>query len=98
MNQVTVQLENDVFQLMGELNLDSVPDALSKFEKLLVQAGDAVVIDLEGVTRIDSGGVAFLVECLRLLQIQNKSTKFSHLPEQMQEMAKVSGLQHLLKV
>lgn len=98
MNQVAVQLEDDTFQLTGELNLDSVPDVLNEFEKLLAQAGDAVVIDLVGVTRIDSGGVALLVECLRLLQLKDKTVKFSHLPGQMLEMAKVSGLEHLLKV
>ena len=98
MSQVTVQLEDDTFQLAGELNLESVPDALNKFEKLLTQAGEAVLIDLQGVTRIDSGGVALLVECLRLLQLKNKTAKFSHLPEQLLEMAKLSGLEHLLKV
>ncbi|MDH5485468.1 MAG: STAS domain-containing protein [Gammaproteobacteria bacterium] len=98
MSQATVQLEGEICRFSGELNLDSVPEALNKFETLMAQVGESVLIDLQGVTRIDSGGVAFLVECLRLLQLQNKSVKFSHLPEQMLEMAKLSGLQNLLKV
>lgn len=98
MNNTQVQFNGEVLQVSGELNLKTVPDALAQFESLPLNSVQSVQIDLEGVTRSDSAGVALLIEYIRQLRLGNISVTVSHLPAQMQEMAELSGLIPLLEM
>jgi phospholipid transport system transporter-binding protein len=97
MSTPEIQFNGGTLQVSGELNLKSVPDALSQFESLPVTSAESVLIDLDGVTRSDSAGVALLIEYIRQLRLADVPVTVSHLPAQMQEMAQLSGLDQLLE-
>ena len=55
-------------------------------------------IDLAKVPHSDSAGVALLIAWTRLSHEQNKTLEVINLPEQMQAIIKVSGLENLLPI
>lgn len=81
--------------LSGELVFSSVP-------ALLEQAGEeisgqsSIEVDLKGIIRSDSAGLALLVEWLRESERKGNSIRFVNVPEQMMLIARVSGLDEIL--
>ncbi len=89
--------DGQTLNISGDLDRQTVPDLLPQLEARLQQhAGKQVCINLQGVTRSDSAGLALLVECRRLMRLQQGSVCFEDLPEQMQHMAQISGLTDFL--
>lgn len=82
-------------QLSGVLDLDSVPELLSALETLSYDA-PAVAVDLSGVARADSAGVALLVAWMRLARQAQRDIRFLNMPSQMHNIARVSGLDAIL--
>ena len=91
--------DSNKYAIEGELNMQTVP-AISKqlVELIPAIAGDKIVLDLESVSRSDSAGVALLVEAMQLAKKANLSLHFTNLPQQMSEIAKLSGLLEILGV
>ena len=83
--------------LSGELTFDTVNSVRQQGMGLLSSDGPDI-IDLKGVTHSDSAGIALLLEWLREAKRLNKHIHFINMPQQMQAIAKVSGLQELLPV
>jgi phospholipid transport system transporter-binding protein len=92
----SIRLVDDTLQVSGELNAATVPGLLGEAEVLFKQSGEQINIDLAEVTRADSSGLALLIEWMRNARIQNRQLRFLRLPEQMREMARVSGIEALL--
>ncbi len=90
------KLDTHHFQVEGELNLATAPDLLQSMLTQFPADGSEVQIDLEGVTRSDSAGLALLVEWLRLAEKQDITLRFHNLPDQLREIARVSDLLPLL--
>ena len=84
------------FVVEGELNLTTVPTLLQAIHEQFPTSGSAVHIDLAGVTRSDSAGLAFLVEWLRLARTRGIRLQFHNLPSQLREIARISDLTPLL--
>jgi len=84
----------------GELNHQTVPALLKQSGELLFRGdgnpGGDIAVDLNAVSRADSAGVALLIEWLRQAKRNNKTIRFSNMPEQMHEIATVSGVDKLL--
>ena len=60
-------------------------------------AGDAAItIDLSGVTKIDSAGLALLLEWLRWGQAGHLQLRFVALPEKLLAIARLSGVEEML--
>ncbi len=80
--------------ISGELTLARVP-ALLRELKALAAAG---VIDLAGVTRVDSAGLALLLELTRRASVQDRSIEWRNAPPALASLATffgVSGMLHL---
>jgi len=81
--------------IRGELTFASVPvlweDCCSRFS-----GSDELDIDLSGVQRSDSAGLALLVECVRNAHQTGKSIRFFNIPAQMLAIARVSSLDQVL--
>lgn len=95
----SVRFEQDspeVFRIVGELNMSSVPQLLADMASLFNDNGQTRVIDLSDVSRSDSAGLALLLEWLRLARERDIQLSFRNLPEQMQAIIQVSGLQQLI--
>jgi len=85
------------FVLRGELSFSTVTALSEKSSDLLWQA-EQVTLDLEGVTRTDSAGLALLIEWLRIARRKGKTIQFRNIPQQMMAVAEVVGLDRLLPV
>lgn len=56
----------------------------------------AVTINLGAVTRIDSAGLALLLEWLRLARLERRAVQFTALPDKLLAIARISGVDGLL--
>ena len=90
------KLDSHHFQVEGELNFATAPELLQTMLGQFPSSGSEVRIDLAGVTRSDSAGLALLVEWLRLAQKQGVTLQFHNLPVQLREIARISDLLPLL--
>lgn len=82
-------------QVSGELSLRTVPQLWHTAEGLIREAG-RVEIDLRGVSRSDSAGLALLVEWMRQAREAGKEIRFLNIPRQMLAIARVSSLDRVL--
>jgi len=80
----------------GELSFATVPAIVAQGAKMVAQCSRRVVIDLGGVERADSAGLALLVEWMRVARGRRKSIVFREIPEQMLALARVSELDRIL--
>jgi phospholipid transport system transporter-binding protein len=77
------------WQLRGELSFDTVSALLAN---IIQQSTPPQVLDLHAVTRIDSAGLALLIE----LRKQFNTLIFKNIPPQIHTLAKVSEVENLL--
>ena len=88
-----------IYTIEGELNMQTVPAISAKLSALILAVNEkTVTFDLSSVSRSDSAGVALLVEIMQLAKLAGLSLSFSHLPQQMQDIAGVSGLLDILPI
>ncbi|UCH54151.1 MAG: STAS domain-containing protein [Pseudomonadota bacterium] len=80
----------------GELTFDTVPALLSADGPILAGEGP-IRVDLAGVTRADSAGLALMVEWLRRAQAGGRELRFFNIPRQVEHLMQVSGLERVLK-
>lgn len=82
-----------------------LPEALTfaTTPQLYLQTGEMfdtplprLTFDLAGVQRVDSAGLALLLEWLREARRRSKEIRFENIPEQLAAIAKVSGLNGIL--
>lgn len=84
------------FALYGELSFFTVTDALLKASRLFNKQESQLVIDLSGLTRVDSAGLAVLLEWMVLARAESQQIRFANLPGQLLGIARVSGVDRLL--
>ncbi len=97
MNNAAIQaLGEGRFLLTGDLDFDDVPQLLDASAAMFAHEGARLVMDLSGVRRTTSVGLALMVEWLRRARHTNKSIEFHNVPAQMLSMAKISGLDGIL--
>ncbi|MDX1824099.1 MAG: STAS domain-containing protein [Thiohalomonadales bacterium] len=89
--QISQQNSNH-FMVEGELNLMTVPALLQAMIDRLPANGSEAHIDLAGVTRTDSAGLALLVEWLRQARVREIRLQFHNLPSQLRDIARISDL------
>ncbi len=63
----------------------------------LIGDNERVRVDLTGVERVDSAGLALAVEWYRLARERHASLEFVGQPEQMLDLARASSLQFLFQ-
>ncbi|WP_273456402.1 STAS domain-containing protein [Nevskia ramosa] len=80
-------------QVDGALDFKHVPQWLDK-AKELAAAGE---LDLAGVTRADSAGLALLLELTRRAQALGKPLQLRNPPAQLVELSRFFGLDTLLR-
>jgi len=83
------------WKLSGNIDFSTVSGLLQSTPRNFAASGD-VRLDLSGVRRADSAGLALLVEWLRESGRGGHSIAFLNMPEQMQSIADVCGLMEIL--
>ena len=92
-----LEIDGDTLRLRGELDVATVTDVLEAGRSAIAAlSGERVVLDLSGVTRSDSAGVALVVDWLRAARRRSLELVVESMPPQMTHIAEVSGLAGLL--
>ena len=82
------------YTISGELTFTTVPN-LWRAGFGRVGAGQ-VQMDLSGITRVDSAGIALLIELIRTIRKRGGDVSLEHAPPQLMAIATVSGLDTVL--
>ena len=93
----TAQLHGETpeaWRLEGELSFATIPALLADIE----QRGELPrELDLAGVTRSDSAGLALLVELAGRASRHDHALRLSNFPAQLVSLAEISGVRELLE-
>jgi phospholipid transport system transporter-binding protein len=81
----------------GDLTFATVTELFDLAPQKFEQQSD-LVINLAGVTRSDSAGLALVIEWIRFANNNHKSIVFQNIPDQMLAIAHASGLDELIPV
>ena len=88
---------NGHWLLEGELGFATVPGVL-RHAGADMRGLDRIRVDLKGVTRADSAGLALLVEWLRESERAGVPIRFVNIPVQLLSIARVCGLEEILSL
>lgn len=83
------------FRVSGELDFANVPGLWESSRAALGDVTDAS-IDFSGVARVDSAGLALVVEWRRWAADGGRRLTFANVPEKLLALARISELESLL--
>ena len=92
---INFDAESQLFHVSGELTLETAVAVVTETEGLFEKVA-AIEVDLGGVSRSDSAGLALMINWMRLAHQADKRIRFHNLPAQMLAIAKASGLDEVL--
>ena len=82
------------FSLQGDLSFETVAQWWPQLQSQI--NGEALSLDLNQVARADSAGLALLVSAMASANERKTSLQLQGAPAQLRQLAKVSGVDHLL--
>lgn len=88
--------EPGVLRVSGELTFSTVSAALERSRPLLEAAKGWLVMELADVVRVDSAGLALLIQWMRMARERGVDILFRHIPEQLMAIARASDLEAIL--
>ncbi|HHJ40236.1 MAG: hypothetical protein AXA67_06955 [Methylothermaceae bacteria B42] len=91
-----VETGNGHFLVESDLTFFTAATLWKTSRKHLEKAPSSIVIDLSNVQRIDSAGLALLVEWLRMTKQFGKTLTYRQCPPQLDPIAQVYDLESLL--
>lgn len=97
MHAPIVTVKDGRLHLNGSLVFNTVR-ALEKEVGSALSALDFWFIDLSGVERCDSSGLALLIHWINYAKANNKTIEFTNLPPQLRKIAAVCGVERFLDV
>jgi len=99
MSQALIEMTNDgSVRVSGELTFSTVTALNGQAEKAFASQSGDLTIDLGGVSRADSAGLALLIEWLRWARQRGVALHFRHMPGQMRTIAAASDLEPILSL
>ena len=91
--------ENSNYAIEGELNNQTVPEVAQQLVALITSnSSENMTFDLSSVSRSDSAGVALLIDVMQQAKQADLTLLFSNLPQQMKDIAGLSGLLDILPI
>jgi len=97
MSDARIEAQADNLKLFGVLDYLTAPKLREQGKKLIGAAKTAAIqIDCSGVTHSSSVGLALLLAFMRDAKASGKTLSIRHLPEEMRQIAQVSGIVGLL--
>lgn len=86
-----IEQDKGVFVLDGDLTFSSIDKDTVKSLTFLTSAKE-VTLDLSRVQLTDSAGLALMIEWIKYARSKRTQTVFKNIPEQLRNLAKLSGL------
>ncbi|TVP93634.1 MAG: anti-sigma factor antagonist [Pseudomonadaceae bacterium] len=88
--------DKSVIRLQGEIDFANAKALQAQLSASVSQAGKQVRVDLSGVEHANSVGLSLLLSAARNAEAAGAQLVFSGLPQQLQSMAAVCGLEDWL--
>ena len=86
--------EADRCSVQGALTMTNVTAVLEESKRVF--QGPRVVVDLAGVTEVDSSALSLLLEWRRLAAAQKRTIEYTNLPANLRTLADLYGVSALL--
>jgi phospholipid transport system transporter-binding protein len=80
--------------LSGSITMRNATAVLEEGKRLF--NGSSVVVDLAGITELDSSAVSILLEWRRALKAENRRIEYINIPPNLQSLADLYGVSELL--
>lgn len=87
-NQITIKLS-------GILNFDSVAGLTQETRNLFGDCNN-VIVDLSGITYVNSAGLALLLNWKQQAEASDKTLQITGMPEKLHNIARISELESIL--
>ncbi|MDH3281647.1 MAG: STAS domain-containing protein [Gammaproteobacteria bacterium] len=95
MNPTVTLAEPGEYRLAGPVTFDTVASLYESTQFDFVDDGE-LTIDLSKVSRVDSAGLALLLEWMRSSRQSNCRLRFTNIPEQLNSLMEVTGLDDVI--
>ena len=82
------------YSLKGDLIFNNISKATVKILNFK-QIGPAVTIDLQQLGKIDSAGLALLIEWIKFARAYQTELRFEHIPAQLSALAKLCDISEI---
>jgi phospholipid transport system transporter-binding protein len=82
--------------LEGPVTMANVTRVLEESDRLF--SGSDIVVDLAGVTEVDSAAVSLLLEWRRSARSANRNIAFANIPANVKSLAELYGVSDLLAI
>lgn len=92
-----ITFQDSQFFVSGELSFFNVMSVFQKSLPLLQQCKE-FHFDFSGLTSSDSGGLALMLEWIKLAAKENKAIHFTHLSKDILSLVKAAGLDSLIPI
>lgn len=90
---------NLLLQLAGELDHNGAKDTVHQLEYALDAAlPKRLVLDFEGVTFMDSSGIALILRAKRRMDLLGGSVYVCHISQQARRVLNTAGIGHLVTI
>jgi phospholipid transport system transporter-binding protein len=86
-----------VYRITGLMTFETVPDLLEHTASWADSHHDGITIDMKEVTRVDSAGLALMMEWLRFAGTAKRALRFTNLPDQARNLIRISGLENAFR-
>lgn len=95
--QAGLQVRDGALLVSGEIGFDSVHHLLDEGRSAIgALSGNEAVLDLSAVTKVDSAGLALVVDWVRTAQQRGTQLQVVGVSSQLMDIASVSGLDDFL--
>ena len=84
--------------LEGEVNIANSPDLRKLFEGIIKRDEKKVLIDFQGVSYIDSSGLATLIEMLQRLKKIGGALRFCNMDQKTKNVFEITKLHKLFQI
>jgi len=97
MSNVNLEIKNNVIAVNGIIDFNNVVGAWQK-GITMIGALENIKVNLKDLSQCDSSGLALFVEWVRTAKEQNKKIVFMNVPNFVQDISRVYGLDGVLPV
>jgi|SRR6516225_12427676 anti-sigma B factor antagonist len=88
----------DVFPLKGELDLHVLPEITASLDAIIDKRPEHLVVDLSGVTYIDSAGLAALIQAMQKVQDYGGQFSLGGVKATVRSILKMSRLEEVFHI
>ena len=96
MSRAVLSTAGDTWKIQGDLSFETTPELFESAREAMRENVPSC-IDLEAVERVESAGVALMLDWIRAARAQQRTLMFSNVPQHMISIAELCGVGHLLK-